>query len=353
VKALAQVEGLVVSYATDGERDGARGGPAVRALDGASLHIAAGERVGLVGESGSGKSTLGMALGRLLAANARCEQGHIEVDGQDVLGAPPAALRQLRRERLGFVFQNPMAALDPTLRIGRQMALALGQDGAPAAVAGWLSRVGLPDPARVAASFPHELSGGMAQRVVIAMALSRRPALLIADEPTASLDASIQGLILDLLDGLLRDSGAALLLMSHDLRLVARRCDRVLVMYGGRVVESGPSRAVFEAPRHPYTRALIRAAAGNEKPGQRLEPIPGMPPVLRGPAGDCSYAPRCAQAQPRCRVQRPLERRLGRAFETALDQAPERDVASRRVACHYAEFDSAAAVVAAAGQASP
>jgi oligopeptide/dipeptide ABC transporter ATP-binding protein len=313
MNSVAQVDDLVVSYALDGA--------SVRALDGAALRIAPGERVGLVGESGSGKSTLGLALGRLLAANARYEQGRIEVAGQPVLQVQPTALRRLRAEQLGFVSQNPMSALDPTLRIGRQMALALGPAiGTAAGVETWLSRVGLAEPQRVAASYPHELSGGMAQRVVIAMAVARRPALLIADEPTASLDASIQGLILDLLDALLRETGAALLLMSHDLRLIARRCDRVLVMYGGRVIESGSSRAVFEDPRHPYTQALIRAAAGNEGPGGTLRPIPGMPPVLRAAARDCSYAPRCAQAQPRCRDERPLER--------------ERD--GRFVACHEA-----------------
>jgi oligopeptide/dipeptide ABC transporter ATP-binding protein len=311
---VAQVEDLVVSYAMDGA--------SVRALDGAALRIAPGERVGLVGESGSGKSTLGMALGRLLAANARYEQGRIEVAGQPVLHAQPAALRRLRGQHLGFVFQNPMSALDPTLRIGRQMTLALGPAvGTTKGVETWLSRVGLTEPERVAASYPHELSGGMAQRVVIAMAMARRPVLLIADEPTASLDASIQGLILDLLDTLLRETGAALLLMSHDLRMVARRCDRVLVMYGGRVIESGSSRAVFEHPRHPYTQALIRAAAGNEGPGGTLQPIPGVPPVLCAAAGNCCYAPRCAQAQPRCRNERPLERELD----------------GRIVACHYAD----------------
>ena len=266
---LVRVDGLVVTYvtewATEGAVDGLKDATAVRALDGASLHIAAGERVGLVGASGSGKSTLGMALGRLLAANARYEQGRIQVDGQDVLSATPATLRQLRRERLGCIFQNPMSALDPTLRIGRQMALALGAKGGPSAgsaenIARWLSRVGLPDPARVAASFPHELSGGMAQRVAIAMALARRPALLIADEPTASLDAAAKGPLLDLLDGLLRETGAALLLISHDLRLVAQHCDRVLVMADGRVVESSRGDAVNTLTHHLDAPAAVRAA---------------------------------------------------------------------------------------------
>jgi oligopeptide/dipeptide ABC transporter ATP-binding protein len=309
---LVEVLGLVVSYATEGR--------AVRALDGVDLVIAPGERVGLVGESGSGKSTLGMAVGRLLAPNARFEAGFIRVDGTSVLDAPATELRRLRRERLGFVFQNPMTALDPTLRIGRQMALALPGGASTAQIESALARVGLAQPARVRTSFPHELSGGMAQRVVIAMAVARRPALLIADEPTASLDASIQGLILDLLDELLRETGAGLILMSHDLRMVARRCERTAVMYGGRVVEAGRSEDVFQRPQHPYTQALIRAAAGNETPGAWLAPIAGVPPVLRSAAADCAFAPRCPHAEPRCREQRP----------------PQRTVAGREVACHLA-----------------
>lgn len=309
---LVQVQGLVVSYATEGR--------AVRALDGVDLSLAPGERVGLVGESGSGKSTLGMAVGRLLAPNARFEAGSIRVDGVSVLDAPAPALRRMRRERLGFVFQNPMAALDPTLRIGRRMALALPADASDAQIESALARVGLPQPARVRASFAHELSGGMAQRVVIAMAMARRPALLVADEPTASLDASIRSLILDLLDELLRETGAGMILMSHDLRMVARRCARVLVMYGGRLVESGASAAVFERPQHPYTQALIRAAAGSEAPGSWLVPIPGVPPVLHAAAKGCAFAPRCAQAQQRCHAERP----------------PPREVVGREVACHLA-----------------
>jgi oligopeptide/dipeptide ABC transporter ATP-binding protein len=309
---LVEVRDLVVAYGS--------GAGAVRALDGVSLRLAAGETLGLVGESGSGKSTLGMALGRLLASNARFEAGSICIDGQSLLDCAPSALRRIRSQHLGFVFQNPMSALDPTMRIGRQLADAMvdGRDPLPAEV--WLERVGLEQPARVAASFPHEISGGMAQRVVIAMAMLRQPALLIADEPTASLDASIQGLILDLMDRLRRENGAAMILMSHDLRLVARRCERVAVMYGGRLVEAGPSREVFERPQHPYTQALIRAAAGNEVPGVRLVPIAGVPPVLHGASAECAFAPRCERAQPRCGAERPVTRSLD----------------GRIVACHFA-----------------
>jgi oligopeptide/dipeptide ABC transporter ATP-binding protein len=301
------------------------GDGSVRALDGVDVEIAPGERVGLVGESGSGKSTLGMAVGRLLATNASFDQGSIHVDGLSVCDAGPQALRQLRRTRLGFVFQNPMTALNPTLRIGRQLALAWGMRADGPQVEHWLGRVGLTQPARVAASFPHELSGGMAQRVVIAMAMARRPALLIADEPTASLDASVQGVVLDLLDELLRESGSGLILMSHDLRMVAQRCDRVLVMYGGRLVEAGRSGDVLERPRHPYTHALSRAAAGNEAPGGRLQPIPGAPPLLRARAAGCTFAPRCAQAAARCFTDRPADLAVG----------------DSRVACHFAGEEAA------------
>ncbi|HEX7436201.1 MAG TPA: ABC transporter ATP-binding protein, partial [Caldimonas sp.] len=246
--------------------------------------------------------------------------GDIHVEGRSVLSCSVAELRTIRRDRLGFVYQNPMSALDPTMRVGRQVALAIGSDPARATIDALLGRVGLEDPASVAGSFPHELSGGMAQRVVIALAIARNPGVLIADEPTASLDASIQGVILDLLTSLRATTGASLVIMSHDLRMVARRCERILVMYGGRVIESGPSQRVFEDPLHPYTRALIKAAAGNEGPGGELEPIPGVPPVLRRASTDCAFAPRCEFAQPRCVAERPAAH--------AIDE--------RFVACHFA-----------------
>lgn len=312
MSAIVEVRDLVVSYRMD---DGA-----VCAVDGVDLSIGPGESVGIVGESGSGKSTLGMAIGKLLAPNAHFDRGDIRVAGQSILTFPAIDLRQVRRDILGFVYQNPMSALDPTMRIGKQVALAIGGNPDAAAIEALIARVGLDDPTRVTASFPHELSGGMAQRVVIALAIARGPAVLIADEPTASLDASIQGVILDLLASIRSSTGASLIVMSHDLRMVARRCDRLLVMYGGRVVESGPSGRVFRDPRHPYTRALIKAAAGNEGPDGYLEPIAGVPPVLRGESKDCAFAQRCEFAQPQCRNVRPVEQ----------------VVEDRVVACHFA-----------------
>ena len=324
---VVDIRDLVVSYKTT---DGT-----TLAIDGVSLAIERGESVGIVGESGSGKSTLGMAIGRLLAPNATIEGGEILFDGRSVGLCDAAALRVLRRDRLGFVFQNPMSALDPTLRVGRQVALAIGGEPAPSAIHALLERVGLDDAVSVARSFAHELSGGMAQRVAIGLAIARNPAVLIADEPTASLDASIQGLILDLLLSLGRDTGASLVILSHDLRMVARRCRKVVVMYGGRVVEAGDSREVFSAPAHPYTRALIRAAAGNEGPGGRLDPIAGVPPMLRERATHCAFAPRCSDAQARCFAERPAEVAGG----------------GRVVACHFAAVAAAASRPATGGQA--
>lgn len=309
---VAEIRNLVVAYAGEAGT--------TYALDGVSLIIDAGDTIGIVGESGSGKSTLGMAIGRLLASNAVFEQGEVLVGDVKVLRCDTEVLRSLRRDRLGFVFQNPMAALDPTMRIGRQVSLALGKGADGAVIRSLLLRAGLDDPDTVAASFPHELSGGMAQRVVIALAIARAPAIVVADEPTASLDASIKGVILELLLALGRDTGCSLLIMSHDLRMVARRCERIVVMYAGRVVEAGSSSEVFAAPRHPYTKALVRAAAGNEGPGGRLEPIPGVPPLLVERSRSCAFAPRCPFVQPLCRSERP----------------PEIAVDGRRVACHFA-----------------
>ncbi|MCC5987063.1 MAG: ABC transporter ATP-binding protein [Pararhodobacter sp.] len=310
---LVDIADLVIGYDT-GTRQ-------VRALDGASLQVFDDETLAIVGESGSGKTTLGMAAGRLLPPEAQLLGGRINVSGVDVTSADDAALRRLRHDRLGFVFQNPTAALDPTMRIGRQVALAMGGRPGPEAIAELLSRAELNEPQRIMRAFPHELSGGMAQRVVIAMAIARQPHLLIADEPTASLDASIREKVMATLGRLRAESGASLVILSHDLRLIARHADRVAVMYGGRIVELGPVVQVMQAPAHPYTNALLAAAAGNEAPGERLRPIPGTPPVLEARCEACAYAPRCALRQPRCEAERPEARRL----------------AGREVVCHRAE----------------
>jgi oligopeptide/dipeptide ABC transporter ATP-binding protein len=293
----------------------------VRAVDGAALTAACGEVIGVVGESGSGKSTLGMAIGRLLAPGARRVTGDILIDGRSVFALNDDALRTLRAEELGFVFQDPIGTLDPTRRIGLQIRAALPRRGTDREVEAALSGVGLADAGRVARSYPHELSGGMAQRVSICMALARQPRIVIADEPTAALDASIKSQILDLLVGRCRATGATLVLLSHDLHAIRKYSDRVAVMYGGRLVETGPSNVIFTRPAHPYTVMLLRASIADVPIGGRVEPIPGAPPVLEGRCERCSFAPRCHWSEQRCTAVRP----------------EARFVAGREVVCHRAE----------------
>jgi peptide/nickel transport system ATP-binding protein len=294
----------------------------VRALDGADLDVPEGVSLGIVGESGSGKSTLGLAVGRLLPGNLRRSGGELTLRGRSVFACGPEEMRRLRRDLMGFVFQNPMQALDPTMRVGAQLALANGDLRPPRdALIDELTRVGLREPERVLRSYPHELSGGMAQRVVIAMAIARKPQILVADEPTASLDATIRDQVLKVLVAQSRAVGATMLLLSHELHVVARMCEVVAVMYGGRVVEVGEAASVFRRPVHPYTRALLRAAPGHEPRHMLLKPIPGMPPVLRGPSQGCAFAPRCDMAGAICTTTRPSVR----------------VVDGRRVLCHFAE----------------
>ncbi|MGP4019573.1 ABC transporter ATP-binding protein [Saccharopolyspora sp. 5N708] len=293
---LLRVDDLVVDYET-GQR-------AARALDGAELLVGRGETVGIVGESGSGKSTLAAAIGGLLPGTARITGGQVRIDGAVVGQLSSRALRQLRRDRLGFIFQDPIGALDPTMRVGRQLGLVLG-DRDRERILSILDGVRLRDPARVARSYPHQLSGGMAQRVAIAMAMAARPEILIADEPTAALDGQVREEVLDVVFALAESAGTTVLWLSHDLPTVARRCARVAVMYGGRIVESGPAAQVLSAPRHPYTAALARSVPSTVAEGVRLVPIPGQPPVLTGPAAGCSFAPRCPVAIDVCTGSRP------------------------------------------------
>jgi peptide/nickel transport system ATP-binding protein len=284
-----------------------KAGP-VRALDGAELAFDSRSTVGIVGESGSGKTTLGMAIGRLLPDSSARISGNLLLDETDVFDLSRREVRRLRRDHLGFVFQNPMSALDPTMRIGKQLSDAAGETTLGGNVDQRLRSVGLPDAYRVARSYPHELSGGMAQRVFIAMAIARTPALLIADEPTSALDATVRAEVLALLVGLKDRFNTGLVLLSHELHVVAAHCDEVAVMYAGRVVEHGTARLVFERARHPYTMALIQAAPGRERPGERVQPISGLPPSLREASTGCAFAPRCAFADDRCRSRRPEPR---------------------------------------------
>ena len=294
---LLEIDQIAIEYATEQ-------GP-LRALDGAALTISAGETVGIVGESGSGKSTLALAIGRILPSYSRRVTGDIVFEGQSVFAYSDSELRSFRRNELGFIFQNPMTALDPTMRVKRQLAHVLDTTSSDPAVGSHLERVGLKDVERVAKRFPHELSGGMAQRVVIAMAIARGPRLLIADEPTSSLDSTIREKILELLFSLPAQTGASLLLFTHDLRSVAKYCERVAVMYGGAVIEDGLGDKVFSHPVHPYTEALIKAAPGTEAFGGQIESIPGRPPILRARSEQCPFAPRCRWVIDVCWNQRP------------------------------------------------
>jgi ABC-type dipeptide/oligopeptide/nickel transport system ATPase component len=260
---MIEIQDLVVDYLTGDEVN--------RALDGATLRVGAGETVGLVGESGSGKSTLGLVLGRLLPRNARYTSGGVRVDGRDVLALDGDGLRALRRDVLGFIPQDPVTALDPTMRIGRQLQLALrGLPSTPADLRAMLERVQMTDPDRVLRLFPHEVSGGMAQRVLIAMTMAHSPRVLVADEPTAALDASVRAEVTRLLFELAAENGSTVLWLSHDLRSVGRWCRRVAVMYEGRIVEDGKAADVLEKPTHPYTKALAAADPARAKPGERI-----------------------------------------------------------------------------------
>ncbi|MFI7048897.1 ABC transporter ATP-binding protein [Streptosporangium sandarakinum] len=251
---LVRVRGLSAEYLT-------RLGP-VTALHDVDMSLEPGDLLGVVGESGSGKSTLSAALGRMLPGSCHITSGSVEVGGVDLAGLDRAALRALRRDVLGFIPQDPIGSLDPTLRIGRQLRLALrplGRPGDRAALVTLLDGVQIREPERVLRLYPHEISGGMAQRVAIALAMAREPRVLIADEPTAALDAQVREDVLGLMVRLITSSGAALVWVSHDLRAVRRWCTRVMVMRKGEVVEEGPTEDVFGRPEHPYTRQLLKA----------------------------------------------------------------------------------------------
>ena len=306
---LLQVDDLAVRI--DPEHPGEA---PVRAVEGVSFEIARGEVVGLVGESGCGKTLTSLALLDLLPRpRGRVAGGVIRFEGRDLRALSEAERREVRGQRMAMIFQDPMTSLNPYLRIGEQLIegavwhTGVGRREALARAEQLLTRVGIPDARLRLRSFPHELSGGMRQRVMIAMALLSEPALLIADEPTTALDVTIQAQILALLADLRAERGMSMLLITHDLGVVAGACDRVLVMYAGRIVETGPVNAVFDAPHHPYTRALLRSTPRVDAPPRAsLESLEGLPPRLDGPLPPgCRFAPRCDRVQPRCREVEP------------------------------------------------
>ncbi len=299
-------------------------------LRGVDLRIAPGEIVGLVGESGSGKTVLGMSLLRLLpeAARPRAE-GRIEVDGVDVLAGSEDTLRELRRHRLGAVFQDPMTSLDPTMRIGGQLREVAGSDGDAIEL---LEAVGIPEPRRRLRAYPHELSGGLRQRVMIAMAIAGEPRLIVADEPTTALDVTVQAQILDLLSTLCRDLGCSLLLVTHDLAVAAQIAQRVVVLYGGRIAEVAPTEALLEHPRHPYSAALLRSRLDVEMDVTRpLPTLHGDPPDPRDLPAGCPFAPRCEFARPECEIRLPSLDPAGPGRFDACIRSEEIDLRPKRV----------------------
>ncbi|GJD48258.1 Dipeptide transport ATP-binding protein DppD [Methylobacterium crusticola] len=289
----------------------------VKAVDGVSFTLRGGEVLGLVGESGSGKSITGFSILGLVDDPGRIVGGSIRYRGRELVGLRAAELRAVRGREIAMVFQDPMMTLNPMLAIGRQMDLALAAHGGRPAAARRarsveiLGRLGIPEPARRLAAYPHELSGGMRQRVAIACALLNRPSVIIADEPTTALDVSIQAQILREMTDLVRDTGVAMIWISHDLAVVSSVAQRVAVMYAGRIVEDGPVTAVLRGPRHPYTRGLLDSLPAQGRPGEPLAQIPGTTPsLLTRPAG-CPFHPRCGRATEPCRTAEPERRADG------------------------------------------
>ena len=285
----------------------------IRAVDGVSWDVRRGETVALVGESGCGKSVSALSVMRLVSAPAgRIVDGEIIFKGRNLLSLPEEEMRRIRGREIGMIFQEPMTSLNPVLTIGRQLTETLethlGMTSAQAETRAveLLSLVGITDGARRLRQYPHQFSGGMRQRIMIAMALSCDPALVLADEPTTALDVTIQAQILELMKSLSRRLGVAMLIITHNLGVVARYADRVNVMYAGKIVEQATAREIYANPRHPYTLGLLRSVPRLDEPRRaRLQPIPGQPPDLsRLPVG-CSFAPRCAYVVDRCREQQP------------------------------------------------
>jgi peptide/nickel transport system ATP-binding protein len=301
---LLEVEGLTVEFATAAGR--------FRATDDVSFSLGTGEVLGLVGESGSGKSVTCRALMRLLPSRqARVTAGSVRIDGLDLTALDEAAMMRVRGATIGMIFQNPMTHLDPVMTIGDQIAeplrvhQGLSRAAALERAADLLRQVGIPDPGRRVRSYPHEFSGGMRQRAMIAAALACGPKVLIADEPTTALDVTVQAQILRLLLELRDRTGLAIILISHDLGVVAQICDTIAVMYAGRIVERAAKRELLRRPRHPYTLGLIGSQPGSAPPLQELRSIGGQPPSLIDLPRGCSFHPRCAFAEPVCRTSPP------------------------------------------------
>ena len=312
---LLELEGLTTHYVS------ARGTRVVPAVDDVTLRLDAGETLGIVGESGSGKTTLALTILRLLPPAARIMRGAIRFEGEDLMTKSAGEMRRIRGKRIAMILQDPMASLNPLFTVGDQVAEPIrvhdgtGRTGAWDRARELLRSVKIPAAESRLRDYPHQLSGGMRQRIVGAIAISCGPRLLIADEPTTSLDVTIQAQYLKLLRELQRAHGLALIFITHNLGIVAKMCDQVAVMYAGRMIESGPVHQIFDAPAHPYTRALLESIPRMGDPDQRLTAIEGQPPDLAAPPGGCAFHPRCPKVLDRCRTEEPP------AFDIAAGQS--------------------------------
>jgi peptide/nickel transport system ATP-binding protein len=304
----------------------------VKAVDGVSLTVAPGEVLGLVGESGCGKSMTGFSIIGLVDAPGRIVSGAVRFKGEDLVQARPERLRALRGDRIAMIFQDPMMTLNPVLRVDTQMVEAvrahqsIDRSAALALAREALVQVGMPAPERRLKAYPHELSGGMRQRIAIAIAFLNKPDLIIADEPTTALDVTIQAQILHEVQALCRKTGTAMIWISHDLAVVSALADRIAVMYAGRIVETGSTDDVIDRPLHPYTRGLIGSVPSHNRRGARLAQIPGLPPSLSNLPAGCAFRPRCERASERCRKE-PGESAAGngrvfRCFHPLPEAAP-------------------------------
>ncbi len=309
--ALLEVKDLSTWYVSQ------RGTRVTRAVDEVSFSLAAGETLGIVGESGSGKTTLALTLLRLLPPAARTVRGEIWFDGEDLVGKPDAEMRRIRGKKIAMVLQDPMASLNPLFTVGDQVAEPIRvHEGARRRTA-WerakelLRAVRIPAPEARVKEYPHQMSGGMRQRIVGGIAISCEPRLLIADEPTTSLDLTIQAQYLALLRDLQRQHDLAMIFITHNLGIVAKMCDRVAVMYAGRIVEAGPVRTIFSAPAHPYTAALLDSLPRVTDSRTRLTAIEGQPPDPAELPSGCAFHPRCAKVRDRCREEAPPEVLIG------------------------------------------
>lgn len=294
----------------------------VKAVDGVDFSLRRGEVMGLVGESGAGKSITGFSILRLIDEPGRIVDGEVIFEGRDLLTVPEAEMRRLRGDRLAMVFQDPQTSLDPVFTVGSQIveslvfhqSLSPSQAGSRAAEL--LRAVGIPDAEKRLAAYPHQFSGGMRQRVVVAIAMAQNPALLVADEPTTALDVTIQAQVLTLMRRLVRNHGTAMILITHNMALVGQFCDSIAVMYAGQLIEHGTKEKVIRDPQHPYTQGLIRSIPGRQERCRRLDQIPGMMPNLIDLPPGCPFRPRCPSAGGDC-VQRPLLRPVGLDHQAA------------------------------------